>query len=325
MDVLIVEPLDGNVLQWLLARHTVQYAPELANDPQGFKTALATARAIVIPPSVTFDAHAVRAAPALMVVGRLSSGSENIDLDACAGRGIEVVRPATASAVAEAEFTIGALLQMLRRVPIANDEGLLVGRELGSAVVGLVGMTSSAKPLAQLLRAFGARVVGYDPGLHASDPVWERTGVQPTGLGELMQTSDAVCVLLGYFARFTGLFGERLLGECKANQVLVSLGHSSLFDEAALSWALLSGQMSAAWFDSMEPGMLDPGRPLSRIDTLQVTPRVAGTTQQSRTRSAWAVARRIDELLFAVPAPAVFKPVQRADDFSGLEGDPMPA
>lgn len=325
MDVLIVEPLDGNVLQWLAARHAVQYAPELANDPPGFRKALAMARAIVIPPSVTLDAHAVQAAPALLVVGRLSSGSENIDIDACAWRGIEVVRPATASAVAEAEFAIGAMLQMFRRVPIANDEGLLVGRELGSAVVGLVGMTSTAKPVAQLLRAFGARVVGYDPGLHASDPVWERTGVEPMALGELMQTADAVCVLLGYFARFTGLFGERLLGECKANQVLVNLGHSSLFDEAALAWALLSGQMSAAWFDSMEPGLLDPGRPLSRIDTLQVTPRVAGTTQQSRTRSAWAVARRIDERLFAVPAPAVFKPALPSDDFSGLAGDPVPA
>ena len=325
MDVLIVEPLDGNVLQWLAARHAVQYAPELAADPQGFREALAAARAIVIPPSVTLDAQAVKAAPALMVVGRLSSGSENIDLESCARRGIEVVRPATASAVAEAEFTIGALLQMLRRVPIANDEGLLVGRELGSAVVGLVGMTSTAKPLAQLLRAFGARVVGYDPGLHVSDPLWERTGVEPIGLNELMQDSDAVCVLLGYFARFTGLFGERLLSECKANQVLVSLGPSSLFDEAALAWALLSGQMSAAWFDSMEPGMLDAGRPLSRIDTLQVTPRVAGTTQQSRTRSAWAVARRIDELLFAVPAPAVFRPALRSGDFAGLEGDPVPA
>lgn len=325
MDVLIVEPLDGTVLQWLAARHAVQYAPELAGDPRGFRAALATARAAVIPPSVTLDALAVQSAPALLVVGRLSSGSENIDLDACARRGIEVVRPATASAVAEAEFTIGALLQMLRRVPIANDEGLLVGRELGSAVVGLVGMTSTAKPLAQLLQAFGARVVGYDPGLHASDPVWERTGVEPVGLSELMQTSDAVCVLLGYFARFTGLFGERLLGDCKANQVLVSLGHSSLFDEAALAWALLSGQMSAAWFDSMEPGRLDAGRPLSRIDTLQVTPRVAGTTQQSRTRSAWAVARRIDELLFVVPAPAVFRPAQPTGDFSGLAGDPVPA
>ncbi len=325
MDVLIVEPLDGNVLQWLAARHAVQYAPELAGDPPGFRKALSAARAIVIPPSVTLDAQAVQAAPLLVVVGRLSSGSENIDLDACARRGVEVVRPATASAVAEAEFTIGALLQMLRRVPIANDEGLLVGRELGSTAVGLVGMTSTAKPLAQLLQAFGARVVGYDPGLHASDPVWERTGVKPVGLSELMQHSDAVCVLLGYFARFTGLFGERLLGECKANQVLVSLGHSSLFDEAALAWALLSGQMSAAWFDSMEPGRLAAGRPLSRIDTLQVTPRVAGTTQQSRTRSAWAVARRIDELLFAVPAPVVFRPAQPTGDFSGLAGDPVPA
>ena len=325
MDVLIVEPMDGKVLQWLAARHAVQYAPELAGEPQGLRKALSTARAIVIPPSVTIDARALHDAPALLAVGRLSCGSENIDIDACARRGIEVVRSATASAVAEAEFTIGALLQMLRRVPIANDEGLLVGRELGSAVVGLVGMTSTAKPLAQLLRAFGARVVGYDPGLHASDPVWERTGVEPMGLSTLMQNSDAVCVLLGYFARFSGLFGERLLGECKADQVLVSLGHSSLFDETALAWALLSGQMSAAWFDSLEPGLLDPGRPLCRIDTLQVTPRVAGTTQQSRTRSAWAVARRIDELLFAVPAPVVLKSALPSDDYAGLAGDPVPA
>ena len=321
MDLLIVEPLDGNVFQWLSARHDVLYAPELAGDPQGFRRALATARAIIIPPSVTLDARAVQAALALQVVGRLSSGSENIDIDACGCRGIEVVRPATASAVAEAEFAVSALLQMLRRVPIANDEGLLVGRELGSAMVGLVGMTSTAKPLAQLLRAFGARVVGYDPGLHASDPMWERTGVHPLALGDLMQTSDCVCVLMGYFARFRGLFGERLLGECKANQVLVSLGHSSLFDEAALAWALLSGQMSAAWFDCMEPGLLDPGRPLRRIDTLQVTPRVAGTTQQSRTRSAWAVARRIDELLCTEPqgaAPLVLKPALASSDFAGL-------
>ena len=43
--------------------------------------------------------------------------------------------------------------------------------------------------------------------------------------------------------------------------------------------------------------MLDPGRPLHRVETLQVTPRVAGTTRESRIRSAWIVARRIDEIL----------------------------
>ncbi|HEY6086174.1 MAG TPA: phosphoglycerate dehydrogenase, partial [Burkholderiaceae bacterium] len=66
---------------------------------------------------------------------------------------------------------------------------------------------------------------------------------------------------------------------------------------------LATGRMAAAWFDSMEPGALDPGRPLHDIDTLQITPRVAGTTRESRIRSAWAVARRIDELLSANTAP----------------------
>jgi D-3-phosphoglycerate dehydrogenase len=83
--------------------------------------------------------------------------------------------------------------------------------------------------------------------------------------------------------------------------VLVSIAHSSLFDEAALAEALTSGRMAAAWFDSLEPGALDPGRPLHDVDALQVTPRVASTTRESRIRSAWAVARRIDELLTSSP------------------------
>ena len=85
--------------------------------------------------------------------------------------------------------------------------------------------------------------------------------------------------------------------------MLVSLAHSSLFDQDALAEVLATGRMAAAWFDSLEPGALDPGRPLHDIDTLQVTPRVAATTRESRIRSAWAVARRIDELLTAHRTP----------------------
>ena len=161
-------------------------------------------------------------APVLRAVGRLSSGAENIDLDACARAGVEVVRPINASAAAEAEFMIGALLQMLRRVPVLSAEGLLVGRELGGATVGLVGMTPAARPLAQLLATFGSRVVGYDPAVHVSDGVWNRWRVEPLGLRELMEQSDAVCVMLTYFSRYHGLLGERFLPSCKPNQVMVS-------------------------------------------------------------------------------------------------------
>jgi phosphoglycerate dehydrogenase-like enzyme len=216
---------------------------------------------------------------------------------------VEVVRSVTATAPAEAEFMIGALLSLLRRVPVVGSDGMRVGRELGSCTVGLIGMAPAARSMTQLLAPFGTRVVGYDPSLHGSDSVWQRWQVKPLGLRELLEKSDAVCVQLNYFSRYHGLLGERLLPFCKPDQVIVSIAHSALFDEQALADALVSGRIAAAWLDSLEPGALDEGRPLAGVDTLQITPRVASTTRESRVRSAWAVARRIDELLAVAPAP----------------------
>ena len=300
MVVLIVEPLDPEVMQWLVARHAVRYAPDLARDPRALRLSLRNVQALIIPPTVALDADALARAPLLKAVGRLSAGAENIDFEACARAGVEVVRPSDATAQAEAEFMIGALLQMLRRVPVVNAEGLLVGRELGSATVGLVGMGPAAQPLAMLLQAFGSRAIGYDPVLHANDPLWSRWQVEPVGLRELMEQSDGVCVMLNNYTRYQGLLGERYLAFCRSNQVLVSLTSTSLFDENTLAEVLGSGRMAAAWFDSLEPGLLAPGRLLHQIDTLQVTPRVASTTLESRVRAAWDVARRIDTLLTPV-------------------------
>jgi D-3-phosphoglycerate dehydrogenase / 2-oxoglutarate reductase len=317
MDVLIVEPLEAEVMQWLSERHSLRYAPELGRDPRALRQALFNVRALVIPPSVALDTTALHYAPLLRAVGRVSAGAENIDLDACARAGVEVVRSVTATALAEAEFMIGALLAMLRRVPVVGSDGLLVGRELGAATVGLVGMAPAARTMAQLLAGFGSRVVGYDPAMHASDAVWARWRVEPLGLQQLLEESDAVCVQLAYFSRYQGLLGDRFLPYCKPNQVLVSLSHSALFDEAALAEVLSSGRMAAAWFDSMEPGALDPGRPLHDVDSLQITPRVASTTRESRVRAAWAVAKRIDELLALMPgAKPDFRPTS-----PGVEAD----
>ena len=301
MDLLIVERLEDDVVQWLASRHDVRHAPELAADPRAFRQALYNVRAIVVPSSVSLDAAALHYAPVLRAVGRVSAGAENIDLDACAKAGVEVVRSLAGTAQAEAEFMLGALLSMLRRVPVLGADGMWVGRELAGSTVGLVGMTPAARSTAKLLDGFGAKVVGYDPALHASDSLWERWGVRPLGLRELLEQSDSVCVQLSYYSRYHGLLGERFLPFCRPDQVLVCIAHSGLFDEAALAEAMGSGRIAAAWFDSLEPGALDAGRPLAGIDNLQVTPRVASTTRESRRRSAWAVVKRIDEVLSAAP------------------------
>lgn len=314
MSLLIVEPLEAEVMQWLSERHALRYAPELAADLPALRGALHQVQGLLLPPSVPLDFALLRAAPKLRVVGRMSAGLENIDLEACRGANVEVVRSLTATANAEAEFIIGALLALLRRVPVQASDGMLVGRELGCATIGLIGMSPASRMLAQLLPAFGTRVIGYDPSLHQNEPLWAQWGIEPVPLRELMESSDGVSVQLSYFLRYRGLIGERVLSFAKPGQVLVSVGHSALFDELALAQAMSSGRILAAWFDSLEPGLLDPGRPLHGLAGLQVTPRLASTTRESRVRAAWGVARRMDELLVAPPqATADFRATYPAE------------
>lgn len=301
MTVLILEPLEAEVVQWLAERHDACFAPELVGDTRGLLVALRDSRALIAPPEVRVDAELLRGAPTLCAIGRASGGAENIDIEACRKAGVEVVRSQSSTASAEAEFAVGALLSLLRRVPIEGSDGLKVGRELGCSTIGLLGMTPAAQVLAQLLHAFGARVIGYDPGMHPSDATWARWGIEAVSLGDLIEQSDGLVLLLPYFERFRGLVGERQLENTRAGQVLVALSHSSIFDEAALGRALRNGRLRAAWFDSLEPGWLEAGRPLHGVSTLQVTPRLAGTTRESRVRAAWAVARGLDALLGAPP------------------------
>jgi D-3-phosphoglycerate dehydrogenase / 2-oxoglutarate reductase len=324
MDLLIVEPLDADVSSWLSARYVVRLAPELAQDPAAFARALGGVRALVVPPSVVINSATLQRAPQLRIVGRLSVGAENIDIEACARAGVEVVRPASASAPAEAEFAIGAVLQMLRRMPVINNDGFLVGRELAHCTVGLVGLTPAVKPLVRLLNAFGAKVLGHDPGLQAADSLWQHSGAEPVGLPDLLVRSDAVCVLLGYYPRYAGLFSDTLLRQCKRNQVVLCLANANLFVESALARAMTAGPLLAAWFDQMDPAWLTAGRPLAQVDTLQTTPRISGTTQQSRARGAWALAGRMDELLRTPAQPSNdlggFRPSQPGA-LAGLEDD----
>jgi D-3-phosphoglycerate dehydrogenase len=115
---------------------------------------------------------------------------------------------------------------------------------------------------------------------------------------------------------------QRYLAECKPNQVLVSLAPSSLFDEEALADALATrpGRGLVRQHGARPAG---PGPAAARIDNLQVTPRVASTTRESRIRRAWAVAQRMDEILQARPRCDFTSTTPGA--LAGLEDDPAPA
>jgi D-3-phosphoglycerate dehydrogenase / 2-oxoglutarate reductase len=147
MDLLIVEPLEAEVMAWLSARHSVQFAPELALEPRELRQALYNVRAMIVPACVTIDAQTLDFAPLLCAVGRMSDGAENMDLEACARARVEVVRGVVGTAQAEAEFMVGAVLSQLRHLPVPGEDGQLVSRELGAATVGLVGLSPAVRPM----------------------------------------------------------------------------------------------------------------------------------------------------------------------------------
>ncbi len=319
MDLLIVEPMETEVLRWLQERHSMRYAPELARDPRTFRRHLFNVRAAVLPPQLRVDAEMLSFAPLLRAVGRVNPGLENIDVEACKRSSVELVRGIGATAPAEAEFVIGALIALLR--PGALGGRLGAGRELASATVGLIGLAPAARTISALLSGFGSRLVGYEPTLHASDVLWGRWRIEPMGLRELLETADAVCVQLPFYSRYQGLLGERYLPQCKPGQVLLSTSHSAIFDESALAMALRSGRLGAAWLDSVEPGLLDPDRPLHGAPNLHTSSRLAGYTQESRVRSVWAVAQRIDEILSQTPPVA--RDVKRSSAPSSSQHGPV--
>lgn len=300
MDLLVAEPLEAEVLQWLQTRHEVHYAPRLTEDRKRLGEALAQARAVMLPAQVPVNSRVLARAPSLRAIGRIVGGPENIDLDACARAGVAVLRSPEATAPAEAEFMLGALLTLLRPNPLAPHR--IVGRELAHCTVGLVGMGPGARRLATVLQALGTQVRGYDPALHASGAQWQRWGVQPVGLRELFEQSDAVCLHLPIYSRYVGLLGDRVLPWCKPGQVLVSVSPIELFDESVLADLLNSGRLGAAWLDGVGLDTLAPGQPLHNATGLQTTPRLASYTREARLRSAWGVARQVHDALRHAPS-----------------------
>lgn len=315
MDLLVAEPLEPDVLDWLQQRLVVDYRPRLTDDPSALAQALGQTRAAILPARVRIDARVLRLAPHLKAIGRVVGGPEHIDYQACTLAGVELVRCPDSTAPAEAEFLLGAILSLLRPSPM--DMGQVAGRELARSTVGMIGMTAAAQKLVPLLRAMGTQVVGYDPTVHAQDPRWSGWGIRPLSLNSLFAACDAVCVLLPGFSRYHGLLGERSLGHCRPGQVLVSLSPSALFDEAALARVLGSGRLAAAWLDQADLDLQAPGRILAGMRGLMTTPMLAGYTRESRNRSAWGVARRIEQILREkdaeeAPAEALAQPSEEA-------------
>jgi D-3-phosphoglycerate dehydrogenase len=302
VDILLLERLVPEALAWLESRHSVECRPELATDPVALRKAVYKAQAVVLPRKVVVTREFLDFAPLLKAVARMHVGTDNTDLEACRDRKVRVIQATTANVRSNAEYLLAALLLLFRRgigSSLIGDRhaDIRLGRELNGSVIGILGLAPTAHTLALMLHSLGAKLIGYDPAVHHTAPIWSRLQIQPVSLAELMAQADAVSVQMMYASRYQGFVNDKVLAHCKPGQLWVGISRSQVFDPHAMARALTDGRIEAAMLDGAEAGFASRGTPLHEMGNLFLTPRLGSHTREARLRASWYVAHRIHETL----------------------------
>lgn len=254
-----------------------------------------------------FTREVFRARPELRLVGVCRGGPVNVDLDAATEAGVTVTFAPGRNAQAAAEFTIGLILAVSRRIA-ESDQDLRngvwrgdnytlerVGIELDGAVVGLVGYGAIGRIVARILHGFGSTVVAYDP--YADAAALEADGVRSIGLDELLTSSDVVSLHARYTPETHHLIDGAALRRMKRGAILVNAARGGLLDYAPLPAMLEQGHLGGVAVDvyDIEPPSVD--HPLLHAPNVVLSPHLAGATRQTAQRAASIVAHDVADFL----------------------------
>jgi len=257
-----------------------------------------------------FDASVIRRAKRLRVLATPSTGTDHIDKNALAKRGIELLSLTREyrlldSFTATAEHAWGLLLACLRRIPAGLEavrrgewaRERFTGRQLSGKTLGVIGVGRLGRMLVEYGKAFRMRVLGCDPR------PFRIAGAKRVGLERLLAESDAISLHVHLTPGTRGLISRRAFSRMKPGAILINTSRGALIDEKAFLSALESGRLGAAGIDVIEgEWMADITRhPLvsyaQRHDNLIITPHVGGATVESIAGARIFMANRLAEYL----------------------------
>ena len=300
-DIVIAEFMDFDAVRDALSGYQTLYDPKLVDEPAALSAALHDARALIVRNRVQVRAALLSHAPSLRVVGRLGVGLDNIDVDACAARGIAVCPASGANDLSVAEYVITAALLLLRRAWFATTDVAngswprmtAIGREISGKQLGLIGYGAIARQTAARARALGMSIVAHDPYLATSDATWRDAA--NVSLERLLETSDVVSLHVPLTDGTRHLIDAGALARMKHDAILINAARGGVVDEAAVAAALRAQRLGGAALDvfANEPVSATHGALFSGIRNVILTPHIAGVTEESNVRVSHATVANV--------------------------------
>ncbi|GAA2404489.1 NAD(P)-dependent oxidoreductase [Nonomuraea africana] len=281
-NLLALTALPPDALRGLLAPLGDRITLSFARDRAAMEAALPQAEIVLGDwgGTLAMDAAAVAAAPRLAFVQQPSVGVDGHDLAALSAAGVPLANTAGVSAVAVAEWCLGAALALSRRL-VAADAAVRAGgwpqldlgpRELSGSRVGVVGYGPIGEECARLFRALGCQVSH-----------WTRTprGEGYAPLEEVVATADVLVVVIALSDETRGLVDPARM---KKGAFLVNAARGGVVDQQTLAAALREGHLAGAALDVFEAEPLPESDPLRGLESVLLSPHVAGVTPQSTAR-----------------------------------------
>jgi D-3-phosphoglycerate dehydrogenase len=262
------------------------------------KAAIPAFEGLVVRSAVKVTKDIIEAGAKLKLIGRAGIGVDNIDVDAASRRGVIVMNAPLGNVTSAAEHAFALLLADARHIARADastragkwERSSNVGVELEGKTLGIVGLGKVGSSVARYGRAFGMRVVAYDPLL-----VRERAevlGVELVELDRLLELADFVTLHLPLTDKTRKLFGAAQFKKMKRTARIVNSSRGGVLDEAALAEALKNGDLAGAALDVFEAEPPPKDHPLIGLPGITVTPHLGASTEEAQLKVSIDIAEQ---------------------------------
>ncbi len=317
LRVLVADPMPEAGLLPLSSDERFELLEQTDLAPADLARALENVDAVIVRSTSRITRESLRFARRLRVIGRAGVGVDNIDVDAATERGIAVLNAPSGNTVSAAELAFALLLALVRRVPAADrsmkegewDRKRYSGIELYGKTLGLVGAGRIGSEVARRARAFGMRVVAYDPFLSAERA--KALEIELAPLDKVLERADVLSLHVPLTDTTSRMIGEAQLSRLRPGTFIVNAARGGVVDEAALYRFLAEDRLAGAAIDVFAEEPLPPDHPLRSLPNVILTPHLGAATAEAQQNVALEIADAVRSALLhgdlsrAVNAPAV--------------------
>ncbi|SET42282.1 phosphoglycerate dehydrogenase [Thorsellia anophelis] len=263
----------------------------------------------------------------LIAVGCFCIGTNQVNLNAAASKGIPVFNAPFSNTRSVAEMVLGEILLLLRGIPAANAKAHRgIWHKLASGCfeargkkLGIIGYGHIGTQLGILAEGLGMQVKFYD--IEHKLPLGNAQ--QEQSLNELLAQSDVISLHIPENASTKNMISKEQLAQMKKGAMLINASRGTVVDIDALADALRNEHLAGAAIDVFpeEPATnSDPFiSPLCEFDNVILTPHIGGSTEEAQENIGIEVAGKLAKYsdngstLSAVNFPEVSLPIHTGD------------